>query len=246
MKTKLSLVIFFFYSVLCLSQNNGTIAKVYVSSRNQEIHPSTIEKVMGVKISDYQGSYSFGESEGESVLGIIYSNGKLFARSSYTDFKNDLGLRYERDPIEYLNGKIKIGKTFFELFQCVETTSFTLNKGTKGLVLHFFENEDGKKYHYMQFSPDYPESIKLKGKYPEASFVKLSIEDLNSYSKNDLKIIRNEIFARKGYIFREGGEMEKYFSQQIWYKRLKNRTNNIKLSDIEKHNVDLILKLEKK
>ncbi len=41
---------------------------------------------------------------------------------------------------------------------------------------------------------------------------------LENYTPNELAIIRNSIFAKKGYIFNKGGEMERYFLQKEWYK----------------------------
>lgn len=48
-------------------------------------------------------------------------------------------------------------------------------------------------------------------------------EVLLQKSKDELQIIRNEVFARKGYIFEKGGDMDIYFSKLTWYDpRLKN------------------------
>lgn len=66
---------------------------------------------------------------------------------------------------------------------------------------------------------------------------------INHYNLN-LKVIRNEIFARHGYIFKNGGEMDKYFSSKEWYIPKLNNINHL-LSDIEKHNIRLIKQLEK-
>ena len=50
-----------------------------------------------------------------------------------------------------------------------------------------------------------------------------SVEELSKYSISDLKIMRNEVFARHGYIFIEGSEMHTYFNQMNWYtERRKN------------------------
>lgn len=70
---------------LSFSQTKNTITLSYVAVQNYEIDYLTIRKRQNPKISDYQGSYHFGESEGESQLEIIYSNGKLFARMEHSD-----------------------------------------------------------------------------------------------------------------------------------------------------------------
>ncbi len=82
-----------------------------------------------------------------------------------------------------------------------------------------------------------------KGKYPEASSVKLTSRELQNYSKKELKIMRNEIFARHGHIFIAGSAMDKYFSAKNWYKRRK-KVNFNELTEIEKHNIEIIKELE--
>ncbi|WP_108868123.1 YARHG domain-containing protein [Aquimarina aquimarini] len=240
---KIRLIVFYLYSGMCFCQISDTINKAYVAVQNYEINPSTIKKVVRPKISDYVGSYHFGESEGESDLEIIYSNDRLFARIEYSDWENDTWVaKSVRQSIEYSNGVVSIDKAFYELYKCTETSYLTLNQGVKGLGSSYVEEEEGKIYRYVQFNPN-TSIIVPKGKYPEASFVKLSVDDLEQYTKSDLKIIRNEIYARNGYVFREGGTMNRYFLKQQWYKTVEKR-EEINLSEIEEYNVNLILKIE--
>jgi hypothetical protein len=82
----------------------------------------------------------------------------------------------------------------------------------------------------------------INGLYQQASQVLLSPSDLTSFSRYDLKIMRNEIYARHGYIF-ETPEMKSYFSQQSWYKGQYNDVTSM-LSNIEKQNIELIKKYE--
>ncbi len=77
------------------------------------------------------------------------------------------------------------------------------------------------------------------GNYPFFSKKLATFGQLSNYSKEQLKYIRNEIFARHGYIFTPGGEMDKYFSTKSWYKALP-KTKDVKLSETEQLNVALI------
>lgn len=61
-------------------------------------------------------------------------------------------------------------------------------------------------------------------------------------SKHDLKIMRNEIFARHGYIFKTS-EMKSYFSTQSWYYGRYDDVSSL-LSDLEHKNVALIKSYE--
>ncbi|RRJ90099.1 YARHG domain-containing protein [Paenimyroides tangerinum] len=56
----------------------------------------------------------------------------------------------------------------------------------------------------------------LPGLYPEASKRILKANDLKGLNSFDLKVMRNEIYARHGYIFKTQ-EMKDYFNEQDWY-----------------------------
>ncbi len=85
--------------------------------------------------------------------------------------------------------------------------------------------------------------IKLNGKYPIASYRKLETEDLAGYNKKELRLMRNEIFARYGFRFKSH-DLEIYFDNEDWYKPKRDNVD-IYLSDIEKENIDLIQTLER-
>lgn len=81
------------------------------------------------------------------------------------------------------------------------------------------------------------------GVYPEASTRRLSASDVNYLSKYQLKIMRNEIFARHGYIFKTT-DMKNYFSNQRWYDPRYSNVDNL-LTSTEKHNIELIKRYER-
>jgi uncharacterized caspase-like protein/TolB-like protein len=91
--------------------------------------------------------------------------------------------------------------------------------------------------------PATPSASKVPGKYPEASTRYLTESDLAGKSAEELKIIRNEIFARHGYIFTTPS-MKDYFSKQSWYKPTANDVNSM-LTPIEIANIALIKEYEK-
>jgi hypothetical protein len=61
--------------------------------------------------------------------------------------------------------------------------------------------------------------------------------DLRYVTKEQLKIARNEIYARHGHIF-QTKDIQVYFSKQSWYRENPYFTG--KLTDIETYNVELI------
>lgn len=233
MKKITSLLIFAIFLNVTFSQNTDVVA--YVGVQNYEIKASSIKLYKNPQEKDFEGSYHFGESEGESNLDILYSNNKFYARTEYADWENNTWVgKSERLRLMYKNGKITIDQVEYEL---------ATKEKTKGLKSSYTKvTENNKNTLFIQFNPG-NEIERPKGKYPETSFVKLTRTELAQYSKNELKIIRNEIFARNGHIFKKNGEMFKYFSKKEWYKLLKKR-RNFELSAIEKQNVDLIIELE--
>jgi len=88
----------------------------------------------------------------------------------------------------------------------------------------------------------YNSNSAFPGRFPQASERLLTDSDLRYLSKNDLKIMRNEIFARYGYIF-QTTEMKQYFQNQSWYTPQRSDVTD-KLSNIEIKNIDLIKRYE--
>jgi predicted nucleic acid-binding Zn ribbon protein len=72
----------------------------------------------------------------------------------------------------------------------------------------------------------------------------LTRDELNQYTKSELALIRNEIFARYGYVFNKD-EYRNYFNSTSWYIPNPNFSGSInELNTIEKYNVELIKSLE--
>lgn len=68
-------------------------------------------------------------------------------------------------------------------------------------------------------------------------------EILNQYSSDELKTIRNTIYAKKGYIFKNK-DLKKYFSKKSWYKGYTSDENQISLSSDEKTFIDIVKSYE--
>ena len=79
---------------------------------------------------------------------------------------------------------------------------------------------------------------------PDSNVRYLSRSELYGYTKEQLAYIRNEIFARHGYVF-EKAKYRNYFSAKSWYTPDYSFNYEYDLNSIEKANVDLIKELEK-
>lgn len=78
--------------------------------------------------------------------------------------------------------------------------------------------------------------------FPNSSKQLLTQADLFLYDSFTLKLAKNEIFARKGYIFKNEA-LKNYFNNMPWYEPNENIKGTFdELNDIEKQNVSLIEK----
>lgn len=76
-----------------------------------------------------------------------------------------------------------------------------------------------------------------------SNYVYLTKGDLAGYSKETLALIRNEIYARHGYMFKTE-PFKSYFNSKYWYTP-NPYFNESDLNDCEVRNIALILKMEK-
>ena len=81
------------------------------------------------------------------------------------------------------------------------------------------------------------------GKYPESSIKPLKEEDVENMKPADLRIMRNEIYARHGYSFKIA-DMREHFDKLDWYMPMAVDITS-KLTKVEKENAALIKRYEK-
>lgn len=78
------------------------------------------------------------------------------------------------------------------------------------------------------------------GKYPLTRLRKLVPQDLKGLSSSELRLMRNEIYARHGYLF-VSADINRYFMSQSWYIPRSNNSAVLKeLSAIERYNIEFI------
>nr|WP_255639981.1 YARHG domain-containing protein [Pseudalkalibacillus hwajinpoensis] len=76
---------------------------------------------------------------------------------------------------------------------------------------------------------------------PHSDVIKLSESELTSFNKDELRLARNEIFARHGYVFKSD-ELASYFAEKTWY--FPDPYYDGSLTNVEAYNVKLIEDLE--
>lgn len=77
---------------------------------------------------------------------------------------------------------------------------------------------------------------------PDSSVRKLTKSELSGFSSATLALIRNEIYARNGYVFQKQ-KYQDYFGSKLWYSPNPN-FNESWLNSVEKYNVQLIKSME--
>lgn len=210
---------------------------------SEEIDPSIVRPWQSRSSNEYQGVYHFGDSEVESTLLIIVSGDRAFAQIRSGKFTDD-----GRWLPEYENlAEVRIdGNRFFSTKSNGEFVSVREGGSTfTGLKIQKPWSpipEPGQ----WEIGVMQPVAFidNFAGKYPQASAKLLTAADLAKMAAQELRIMRNEIFARYGYRFKAGGEMDRYFSEQPWYQKQFDNVDAF-LTGVEKANVSLIQSLEK-
>ncbi|SNR37881.1 YARHG domain-containing protein [Lutibacter flavus] len=185
----------------------------------------------GKKVGNWKRYYEngeleeFGKYEKDEQVGhwkFYHKNGKLSANGEFLNNVKHGEWRYFYD-----NGEIKM-EAFYE------------NGKLNGETKEYFENEQISSSGEMSKGK---KEIESKQKYPQASKRLLTLNDLEDMPSEELKIMRNEIFARYGHSFSKGGAMESYFKNQSWYTSKNLDATNL-LTEIEKKNIKLIKTME--
>ena len=188
---------------------------------------------------EYQSVYHFGDSEWESNLILICGLDKWYAQIVTGSWSSD-GKSWIYNYENLTNVKIDANKFYSDK----TNGEFVLYDGKdgriKGLkVYKSWSGDDGQETGYKSHSI----ADNYSGRFPEASMRLLTRDDLIKMTKKDLKIMRNEIFARYGYKFQTGGEMDNYFKKQDWYSEQHDNVNYF-LTDLERENMKLIQQIE--
>ena len=231
MRTKLIVLLILILQIGVFGQQ-GTFEGVDDSKINSWLPKLEIE---------YQAVYHFGNSEWESNLILICGFDKWYAQIVSGQWSDD-GKAWIRQYETLNNVRVKGNKFYSDKtngeFVCYDTEQ----KRIKGLkVYKSWSGDDGYEIGYLSHSV----SQEYSGKYPQASLRQLDIDELQRMSKNDLMIMRNEIYARYGFIFKSGGMMDIYFKKQNWYNGQHDDVTNF-LTGLEKENIKLIQQIENK
>lgn len=198
----------------------------------------------------YDGSFKYGEKEGfwREIENGVESKGKYKGGKRFGPWE-------ETSPLSQVKGSYVNGKRdgFWEESYDGETYKGNYKNDEKDGVW----DENGEKIRYKNGkvvsesnNKEQPKETFTNSSHPvigEALFEnlskhRLSGSDLSSYTKSELRILRNSIFAKHGYIFKSE-DLKMYFSQFEWYKPEFNNVNH-KLNSVEKENIKILKQAE--
>ena len=124
--------------------------------------------------------------------------------------------------------------------------SFSFDENKKDILSGSWKpNKEGEHAGPKEFSLNRRTFTYLQdvGQYPEASKRSLSDDELLSYSKDQLEMMRNEIFARHGYCFKKKN-LRLQFEDKDWYIPSNTDVKDA-LTAVERKNISQIKKFEK-
>ena len=164
----------------------------------------------------------------KEILIILDKTGKFIDQIESGHHYEDLSFS------DYKNFEIKDSLIICETTYEEYNTSSLKVEHQKISYSHFIISEKGI---LQKIGPFYPQKNR---KYPFTSVRLISQTELDSIPEHDLDLMRNEIYADHGYIFKSS-EWKLYFESKEWYKPLASNVES-KLNPIEKINIRLILK----
>jgi hypothetical protein len=96
----------------------------------------------------------------------------------------------------------------------------------------------------QQDSPAIPESLMAIENFLTPPDRVLTTSELQGRSKGELRVMRNEVFARHGRVF-QSPDLHDYFTRKSWYSQNTVYSDDL-LSDVDKENVRIIQEFENK
>lgn len=221
----------------------------------EAIHGKTFEDEWLQKYFDERYWYKRNPNYSSTVLSSVErQNLENFIKSRDKDRKVAVSLG-DMDKFQnaLLTEQILEGLNFNELR--LIRNEFWARRGKKFVTpgfLQYFEWRDWykplKDQTKVKLNPIEEQNVKLienveAKKREELSTKLLNEDELQDLFAEDLRIMRNEIYARRGKIYKTK-DLNEYFSSQSWYKPDPNFSDAM-FTDIEHKNLNLIKEVEK-
>ncbi|MBJ2175839.1 YARHG domain-containing protein [Aureibaculum sp. A20] len=231
--------------LLLSSYYGNTFGQIWTAEAN--VDKSNLSPWIVDQIDEYEGAYFYGESEAESELTISIAGDLIIAQleNGEWNIENEEVIGWISNYINYTNVKIEGNKFYSDETNGEFVIYLHDNKSIKCLKMNnppVQMSNDGE-FELGPFSNDVLNK-RNDGEFFQTKFEIIDYDHLNSLSLGELIIMRNEIYARYGYIFSKNGAMALYFENQEWYNGVYKNIDSF-LTAIEKRNLINIQKIEK-
>jgi len=167
---------------------------------------------------------------------------EMFARYGYR-FKNKALTVYFKQWYQSNNLDSNPKDIFYYQFSDLERSNVQL----------IYQYENNRIDNLLQLTTDHPKTpnqinkhSQPVGKYPDTSIRQFTCADIVDKSKLELRLMRNEVYARHGYRF-NNPDLQNYFEKQSWYKPTTLDANHLydqQFTPIEQYNVKFIKQYE--
>lgn len=222
---------------------------------SQDPSPWRFYKFINVSIDSISGNHIFGHSLVSGLrrplFGTYIQEGLKYVFNLSEPGDNQFDGRFEFSISENdseivgnwtANKKVKVFSRTYKLRKII----FNYQANVE-LESRFIDGNKTKESKIMEGDEEYIEESYLsttpKVFELNSSMVELKAEDIENLSKADIFILRNSIYARHGYSFKNA-QLAGYFHEQSWYYPVKSDIKK-ELSIIEKNNIKLLLRYEK-
>lgn len=200
------------------------------------------------------GVYHFGDSESEWDLVILSLNDSLIIQlfnGSWGENQLTKKATWLRNCQTFNTVTVTGNKFYFGKYSGMFAEMKEGKNTTKALLL-FSDPIGGRNYgkdsaevgfsHRLSTVDDFFSGQSEKDYYKLSTAVQPE-SFFSKRSKQELKIMRNSVYAKYGLIFQAGGEMQKYFRKKQWYAPHRKDVSDC-LTEIEKRNLQTIARVE--
>ena len=188
------------------------------------------------KLNETELKYAYEE--------IFARHGKIYDDINFSKYFNSQDW-YTPDPsysestlsdMELENSKYIASYISEHFSETTETTTLSQNNTASNKDNTTIIVARDNPYYYEHYSDDNTFII------PDSSVRKLTKSELSSFSSDTLALIRNEIYARNGYVFKKE-KYKDYFESKLWYVPNPDFNESF-LNETEKYNIQLIKSME--
>jgi hypothetical protein len=238
----LFIVFLIFHSATLIAQKPGFLYRGW----DEEMDPKRLSTWTVKKPQGYEGVYHFGFSEGEwSMLVVATDTGLVMQAENHSWGKMNTG---EETFLSHYKtyGNVKLKGNGFEaadLWGYFITYKF--DDGTIGEGMILLNGKGKLDSAEFGLKGDRKFEDYFDGDYPELSYKVMDDAYFMTKSKEQLQLMRNEIFARYGLIFAKDGKAYKHFSKETWYRPWKKDVSSC-ITPIEEKNLQKIKAFESK